>query len=147
MGDTVPDEIVTASAAETQAWGEDLASALCPGDVILLYGDLGAGKTCLVKGIASGLGIDPNRVHSPTFIMVNRYEGRVLVHHVDLYRLEDGEDFANLGLDELFTGEGITLVEWSERLPAAARPLPRLEIHLSHVGGDQRRLRLSRLPA
>jgi tRNA threonylcarbamoyladenosine biosynthesis protein TsaE len=147
MGDTVPDEIVTGSAKETIAWGELLAASLAPGDVILLYGELGAGKTCLVKGISGALGIDPNRVHSPTFIMVNRYEGRLPVNHVDLYRLEEGEDFADLGLDELFAGDGVTLVEWSERLPAVARPLPRLEVYLSHVSDDQRRIRLVRLPA
>jgi tRNA threonylcarbamoyladenosine biosynthesis protein TsaE len=147
MGDTVPEKIITKSAAETMAWGERLAATLAAGDVILLFGELGAGKTCLVKGIAAGLGIDPHRVHSPSFIMVNRYEGPLPVNHVDLYRLEEGEDFADLGLDDLFGGDGLTLVEWSERLPAAARPLPRLEIHLAHDGEDRRSLRLVRLPA
>jgi len=144
MDDTAPDEIVTRSASETEAWGESLAARLSAGDVILLFGELGAGKTCLVKGIAAGLGIDPRRVHSPTFIMVNRYDGPLPVNHVDLYRLEEGEDFTDLGLDELFAGNGVTLVEWAERLPDLARPLPRLEVHLFHAGDDQRRLQLVR---
>jgi tRNA threonylcarbamoyladenosine biosynthesis protein TsaE len=147
MGDSVPDEIITTSASETADWGKSLSAELAAGDVVLLFGELGAGKTCLVKGIAAGLGIDPRRVHSPTFIMVNRYDGPLPVNHVDLYRLEEGEDFTDLDLDELFAGEGVTLVEWSERLPDAARPLPRLEVHLSHAGDDQRRLQLVRLPA
>lgn len=147
MVDSAPDEIITTSASETEGWGRNLATGLSAGDVILLFGELGAGKTCLVKGIAAGLGIDPRRVHSPTFIMVNRYEGPLPVNHVDLYRLEEGEDFTDLGLDELFASRDVTLVEWSERLPDAARPVPRLEVHLSHAGGDQRRLQLVRRSA
>ena len=141
----LPDHLETSSAAETEEAGRRLAATLQPGSVILLFGDLGAGKTCLVKGIATGLHIDPNSVHSPTFIMVNRYEGPLPVNHVDLYRLEEGEDFADLGLDDLFAGDGVTVIEWSERLPAAACPVPRLEIHLSHAGGDKRHLRLVRI--
>ncbi len=147
MSDVMPEQMVTASAGETEAFGQRLAAELEEGSVVLLYGELGAGKTCLVKGLAAGLGIPPERVHSPTFIMVNRHQGRLVLNHVDLYRLEPGEDFSDLGLDELFCGDGITVVEWSERLPEAALPRPRLEIHLQHQGENQRRLRLTRVVA
>ena len=121
------------SVDETRACGRPVAARLGPGAVVLLFGELGAGKTCLVQGMAEGLGIDPRRVHSPTFIMVNRYDGPCPLHHVDLYRLQKGESFEDLGLDELFDGKGVTVVEWAERLPDAARPSRRVDIHLSHV--------------
>jgi tRNA threonylcarbamoyladenosine biosynthesis protein TsaE len=140
MKASLPAACETSGPGETEAWGRDLAAALEPGDVVLLSGELGAGKTCLVKGIAAGLGIDPRTVHSPTFIMVNRYPGSVDLNHVDLYRLEEGEDFSDLSLDELFAGDGITVVEWSERLPDAARPTPRLEILLEPTGENRRRI-------
>jgi tRNA threonylcarbamoyladenosine biosynthesis protein TsaE len=147
MGERLPEEVQTASAAETRAWGSRLAGHLGEGSVLLLFGELGAGKTCLVKGIAAGLGLDPQRVHSPSFIMVNRYEGQPSLNHVDLYRLEEGEDFSDLGLEELFSGADVTVVEWAERLPVKARPLPRWEIHLKHAGDDHRRLRLHAVEA
>jgi len=143
----LPEEVQTASPAATRAWGSCLAGHLGAGTVVLLFGELGAGKTCLVKGIAAGLGLDPRRVHSPSFIMVNRYEGPLPLNHVDLYRLEEGEDFSDLGLEELYGGDGVTVVEWAERLPLAARPLPRWEVCLEHAGAHNRRLRLRKLSA
>ena len=130
------------SADETRAFGRSLAARLGPGSVVLLFGELGSGKTCLVQGIAAGLGMDPRRVHSPSFIMVNRYEGHCPLNHVDLYRLREGESLVDLDLGELFAGDGITVVEWAERLPEAARPRPRLDISLSHLEGGGRLLRL-----
>ena len=103
-----------------------------------MFGELGSGKTSLVKGIARGLGIDPDRVHSPTFIMVNRHEGSMPLNHVDLYRLRDGEDISDLGLADLFAGDGVTAVEWAERLSEVALPVPRLEIRLAHAGRERR---------
>jgi tRNA threonylcarbamoyladenosine biosynthesis protein TsaE len=148
MAAAIPVLHATSSAQATEALGRALAGTLRPGDTILLFGELGSGKTCLVKGIAAGLGIDPTHVHSPTFIMVNRYDGgRLALHHVDLYRLEAGEDFTDLGLDELFAGDGVTAVEWSERLPPAALPVPRIEVRLAHAGGDCREIRLLTLAA
>ncbi len=142
MRERFPEEVQTASAAQTRAFGSRLAGHLAAGSIVLLFGELGTGKTCLVKGIAAGLGLDPHRVHSPSFIMVNRHEGELPLNHVDLYRLEEGEDFSDLGLEELFSGDGVTVVEWAERLPLEARPLPRLEVHLEHAGASSRRLRL-----
>ena len=126
------------SADETRACSRTLAPRLGPGAVVLLFGGLGAGKTCLVQGIAEGLGIDPRQVHSPSFIMVNRHDGRYPLHHVDLYRLKEGESFEDLGLEELFGSEGVTVVEWAERLPDAARPRERVDIHISHLDESTR---------
>jgi tRNA threonylcarbamoyladenosine biosynthesis protein TsaE len=142
MRATDPEEYRTTSEEQTRALGREMAGSVGPGSTLLLFGELGSGKTCLAKGIAAGLGIDPRRVHSPSFIMVNRHRGRLALNHVDLYRLEAGEDFSDLGLEELFDGDGVTVVEWADRLPEAARPVPRLEIHLSYAGDEDRLIRV-----
>lgn len=105
-----------ATPEETERWGERLGTLLLPGDIVLLEGLLGAGKTCLARGIARSLGVaDP--VTSPTFTLINEYEGtRAPVFHCDLYRLESEAELANLGLDEVFYDDGISIVEWPERL-------------------------------
>lgn len=109
----------TTSAAETRAFGRDLAVELSPDGALLLSGDLGAGKTVLVQGLAEGLGIDPGVVQSPTFTLhaVHRAGDRVL-HHFDLYRLA-AEEVAATGFEELLLGPGVKAVEWAERLPFA----------------------------
>ena len=110
---TLP-ERVTHSAEETEAVGEELAPLLAPGDLLLLAGELGAGKTTFVRGLARGLGVTAP-VQSPTFQLVRVYPGRVQLAHVDLYRLESGTELADLGLDELLD-EGVVAVEWGDRL-------------------------------
>jgi tRNA threonylcarbamoyladenosine biosynthesis protein TsaE len=107
-------ERVTRSAAETEALGEELAATLAPGDLLLLAGELGAGKTTFVRGLARGLGIGAG-VQSPTFQLVRVYPGRIQLAHVDLYRLETGADLADLGLDDLLD-QGVVAVEWGDRL-------------------------------
>lgn len=139
LADLLPTE--TASAAETLALGRRLAERLEPGDVVALSGNLGAGKTHLVKGIAAGLGIDPAAVTSPTFTLVQEHgEGALL--HLDLYRIESGDEADRLGLGELLDGDAIALVEWPEcaadRLPART-----LWLRLTHLGGDRRRVELA----
>jgi tRNA threonylcarbamoyladenosine biosynthesis protein TsaE len=114
-------ERVTRSAAETEAVGEELAASLRPGDLVLLSGELGAGKTTFVRGLARGLGSSAE-VQSPTFTLVRVYPGRVQLGHVDLYRLEAGSGIAELGLEDLLE-QGVVVVEWGERLqppPAGA---------------------------
>jgi tRNA threonylcarbamoyladenosine biosynthesis protein TsaE len=108
---------ITRTEEETRALGAALARELAPDGVLLLLGDLGAGKTVLAQGVAQGLGIDPAEVQSPTYNLIREHRtagGRMI--HVDLYRLDPGETGA-LGLDELLAGPGVKVVEWAERLP------------------------------
>jgi tRNA threonylcarbamoyladenosine biosynthesis protein TsaE len=104
------------SEEDTQGIARDLAGRLTPGAVVLLYGELGAGKTAFVRGLAEGLGADPAEVSSPTFTLIQEYRGRVPVYHVDLYRLERVE-VDDLGLEELEAGDGVVAIEWADRLP------------------------------
>ena len=109
---------VTAAPGETERLGEALAAALCAGDVIVLTGPLGAGKTRLVAGLARGLGVAA-RVRSPSFTLLNEYRGTLALHHLDLYRLE-GADTDGLGLEEVVE-EGVLVAEWGEKLPGWLR--------------------------
>jgi tRNA threonylcarbamoyladenosine biosynthesis protein TsaE len=104
----------TRSAAETVELGRALAERLKPGDVVAFFGELGSGKTTMIKGIAAGLGVTET-VRSPSFVVVTEYRGRVPVYHVDLYRLEPGGSFEDIGLDDYLAGDGVCLVEWAER--------------------------------
>ena len=102
----------------THALGKALGETAAEGDVIAALGDLGAGKTCLAQGLAEGLGIPPSRVNSPTFAILQSYEGRLSFYHVDLYRISDEDEALGLGLDELIGVQGVSLVEWPTRLPS-----------------------------
>ena len=137
------DEILTQGEDETSDAGERLARTLRPGDVVLLYGDLGAGKTAFVRGLARGLGADAEEVSSPTFTLIQEYAGRIPLHHVDLYRLEPRE-IPDLGLDDLLLGDGVVAIEWADRWPA--RPRASVEVAIEHRGGDTRAIRISRIP-
>ncbi len=130
---------LSGSPAETRQWGRRLASWLAAGDVVALFGELGAGKTEFVRGVAQGLGTPPEMVSSPTFALVHEYPGRVTVAHVDLYRLEDVRGDFLLDLEEYFFGPYITLVEWAERLGAYLPP-ERLEVHFAWAGEHHRQL-------
>jgi tRNA threonylcarbamoyladenosine biosynthesis protein TsaE len=132
--------IVTNSEAETAAVGRELAATLNAGAIVLLRGDLGAGKTAFVRGIAEGLGIPPSDVTSPTFTLVQEHRGgRLSLYHVDLYRLQPSE-VDDLGLDEMTLEGGVTAIEWPERLP---RPFAgAVAVHLAHGDGDQRLVRI-----
>ena len=136
-----PEIVVTTSERETFTLGENLARTLTTGTFILLHGDLGAGKTALVRGIAAGLGADPDDVSSPTFVLVQHYKGRVPVTHVDLYRLENSAAIDDLGLEEMADG-GVVAIEWAERLP---RPLDAsVTVKIEDLGGDRRRITVER---
>jgi len=134
-------ERVTRSAEQTAAVACALAASLRPGDVVLLSGDLGAGKTAFVKGLALGLGISADDVSSPTFALLHEYGGgRLTLHHADLYRLSP-EEVDDLGLDELAGSGGILAVEWPDRL---ARPWPdALHVTLTHAGESTRRISIT----
>ncbi len=119
------------SAEQTLAFGERLGHTLRGGDVLALTGDLGVGKTHMTRGIARGLGIPNGQVNSPTFSLIQAYESRVPVIHVDLYRLQDPAAIAQLGLEDYFTAKNIVIIEWADRFIQALPP-DYLEIHLEH---------------
>ena len=127
------------------AIGRDLAGTLSPGDVVLLHGELGSGKTAFVKGLAEGLGIARDEVSSPTFTLVQEYRGgRLTLVHVDLYRLNDAREVDDLGLDEIAV-DGVLAVEWADKLPPTLRPHA-VVIHLTHGEADVRTIEISRTP-
>jgi tRNA threonylcarbamoyladenosine biosynthesis protein TsaE len=129
------------SESETRAIAAALAPALAPGAVILLSGDLGAGKTAFVRGLAEGLAIDPDEVTSPTFTLVHEYRGgRLPLIHVDLYRLDRAE-LDEIGLDQDLAARGVTAVEWSERLARAISGATTVTIE--DAGGDHRRISIT----
>ena len=129
--------MITKSAAETRALGEKLAGRLQPGDVLLLEGDLGAGKSELTRGIAKGLGVTET-VTSPSFTILNVYEsGRCPLYHFDWYRLESAEELYELGMDEYLGGDGIAVVEWPGRCPDAV-PEGAVRIRMTAVGENER---------
>lgn len=132
--------IETASEAETEKAGEDLGRSLAAGDVVLLFGDLGAGKTAFVRGMARGIGANPDDVSSPTFTIVQEYAGRsATLYHVDLYRLEPAE-IDDLGLDDLVSSDGIVAIEWAERW--RGRPDDVTEVRLDHRGEERRAIEI-----
>ena len=119
------------SARATSALGERLGRLLAPGDVVALVGELGAGKTQLVRGACRGAGVPAREVASPSFAIVASYRGRIPIHHADLYRIGDEDELYATGFFDLVGGEGALLVEWADRVPGAL-PSERLEIRMSH---------------
>jgi len=142
--------VTTSSEEETFAVAARLAASLAPGSVVLLFGDLGAGKTAFVRGMAAGLGLDPAEVSSPTFTLVQEYnpgigdeqrEGRdaTALHHVDLYRLE-GAEIEDLGLEELIASGGVTAIEWADKL---RRPISgAVRVRITEEGEEGRRIEI-----
>ena len=135
----------TSSAAETEQLGRKLAERFGAGDCVALAGELGSGKTVLVRGIALGLGIEDQRlVCSPTYVLVREYAGAIPIFHIDLYRLtEPASELAELGADEMLA-EGLVLIEWADRA-GEALPRPRWQIDIEVTGADLRRLCLDRV--
>ena len=134
--------VLSRSPEQTRELGRALGAALEPGDVIALTGPLGAGKTCLVQGIARGLGV-PERIPvvSPTFTLVGEYPGRIPLRHADFYRVEGERRLDDAGFPDLLDGRGILVVEWAERVPSAL-PRDRLEIRMEIRSESERGLRL-----
>jgi tRNA threonylcarbamoyladenosine biosynthesis protein TsaE len=129
---------VTESEEQTVALGRRVGGSLEAGAVVLLFGDLGSGKTAFVRGLAEGLGVSPDEVSSPTFTLVQEYEGRLRVYHVDLYRLQPGREVAELDLDELAASGGVVAVEWADRLQDV--PPGAVTVSIEDRGGDRRRI-------
>jgi len=135
-------EVTSESQKETMQLGARLAKLLKPGDIVCLYGDLGTGKTTFVKGMAKGLKISETEVHSPTFVLMNLYEGRVPLFHFDFYRLDDIQQIGMIGYDEFLYDDGIAVVEWAEKLKSLT-PKEYLHIQLKHQNHNKRLIRMS----
>jgi tRNA threonylcarbamoyladenosine biosynthesis protein TsaE len=129
----------THSEVETTAVGRTLGARLAPGQAVLVSGPLGAGKTAFARGVAEGLGGDPDAVSSPTFTIVQEYEGRVRMQHVDLYRLSPAE-VDDLALEDLWEGS-VLVVEWPDRW--ARRPTDAITVEIENAGGDERKITIS----
>jgi len=129
---------MSSSPEDTESIAAAIGTVLSAGDVVVLTGDLGAGKTTFVRGLARGLGVTIG-VKSPSFAIHLRYPGRIALHHLDLYRLKDGCDLAELGLEDVLERDGVTAVEWGERL-GDWLPDGALRIRFEDLGGSRRRL-------
>jgi tRNA threonylcarbamoyladenosine biosynthesis protein TsaE len=140
-------EFVSAAPEETFNYGHRIGSRLAGGEILLLSGPLGAGKTILVKGICAALGIDEEEVTSPSFTLVNPYAGRLQLYHIDLYRLDAGASAAHaVDLDELLTDErAVIAIEWAERMGNYPLPGNVWHIDLSGDGDAPRKIRVSRV--
>jgi len=131
-------KLTTTSPEATDAAGERLGATLGPGDVVALTGELGAGKTVFVQGLVRALGVTTGAT-SPTFVLVNEYRGRMPVHHVDAYRTTSLAEVLELGLEEMMDGEGVTVVEWAERLEPLV-PTRAVRVHITGVGDEPREI-------
>jgi tRNA threonylcarbamoyladenosine biosynthesis protein TsaE len=134
-------EVFSRSPAETHNLGIRLAGELSVPGILLLRGLLGMGKTTLTRGVAEGLGLaDTSLVSSPSFSLINIYQGSCPIYHVDLYRLSGEREIRSIGIEEFLGKDGVTIVEWSERLPYdVAAPV---EVEIADAGGDARRIRI-----
>jgi tRNA threonylcarbamoyladenosine biosynthesis protein TsaE len=133
-------EITARSPEETERAGAALGQRLVAGDVVAIIGELGAGKTCFVRGVARGLGVEQT-ISSPTFVLVNHYAGRLPVFHVDAYRTTSLTEVIDLGFDELIAGNGVTLIEWAEKV-APLLPPGAIVVHIEGLGDEPRRIRI-----
>jgi tRNA threonylcarbamoyladenosine biosynthesis protein TsaE len=132
--------VVSHSAAATRAWGKKLGRLLSGGEIIGLTGELGSGKTCFVRGLAEGLGVGKEAwIRSPTFTLINEYDGRLPVYHIDLYRLGNRRELDELNLREYLFSDGVSAIEWFEHLPEGEVD-EWLEISFAHAGVTQRKL-------
>ena len=136
------EQFTSPSPQETQAAGERLAQTLGPGAVVALTGELGAGKTCFVQGLARALGVT-TRATSPTFVLVNEYRGRLPIHHVDAYRVSNVAELIDIGLLELMDGDGLTVIEWADKaIPVL--PTRTIQVHIEGLGDEPRRITIQR---
>jgi tRNA threonylcarbamoyladenosine biosynthesis protein TsaE len=129
---------ISRSPEETRAVGERLGTRLGPGAVVACIGELGAGKTCFLQGLGRGLGIESG-VTSPTFVLVNQYRGRLPVYHLDAYRTETLTELIDIGVEELLHGDGVTVIEWAEKLLPLLPPQT-ITVTITGLGDEPRRL-------
>lgn len=131
--------VITTSPDETRRLGKTIGGLLTGGELLAIEGGLGSGKTVFVKGLALGLEIKDKDVSSPTFVFIHEYRGRLVLYHVDLYRIDNSYDIEDLGLFEFIGGEGVTAIEWADR---ASKLLPddRIDIEIINLGADKRKI-------
>ena len=135
-------KLVSHSPEQTEKFGREMADKLNAGAVVALYGDLGSGKTTLIRGLVRGLGAEKStRVTSPTFVLMNMYEGKYPIYHFDFYRLNEPTMIAELGCEEYFGGEGITLIEWAERAGELV-PIDCIRIELTAIDEKTRKIQV-----
>lgn len=130
------------SSVATEELGMAIGQELQGGEVITLIGELGAGKTCCVRGLAKGLGLSTNEVTSPTFTIIQEYESQPPIVHVDLYRLESSVEIDEIGLSSYFDTQHVVIIEWADRIPATRVPKDRLSLQLTHGGRHSRHVTL-----
>ena len=135
-------QVYTRSLSETQQLGQSIAKALQPGLVVALIGELGAGKTHLVQAIAQELGIDQEEVNSPTYVLIQEYDAKIPICHIDAYRLADIDEFLELGADELLGADNVCLIEWADRV-ADVLPKDHLTIKLNATGETDREIEIT----
>lgn len=141
----IPDEVLSTSPEQTDNLAASVASTLKPGDVVCLHGDLGAGKTHFVKGVAACFGINPDMVNSPTFTLINEYSGSISVYHFDCYRINDVREALEIGAEEYLYGNGICLIEWAEKISGII-PEDALHISIAKIGKSERLFRFKPRP-
>lgn len=138
-------EFVTKSLEESIALGKKIGSKLRPGDIVGFYGELGSGKTTMIKGVAMGLGVkEQDIVKSPSFIMINEYKGRYPIYHIDLYRVRNIEEVLSIGFEDYLYGDGVCLIEWAEK---AEGQLPEniIKIEFESVSLTERKINITGL--
>jgi len=138
-------EFLTKSSDETIALGKKIGAALKPTDILGFYGELGSGKTTMIKGVAMGLGVsEGNLVKSPSFVMILEYKGRCPIYHIDLYRIKDAEELLSIGFDDYLYGDGVCLIEWAEK---AKGHLPEniIKIELEAISLEERKIKIKGL--
>ncbi len=140
-------DMVSDSPERTLEIGREFGSSLVKGDFVALTGDLGAGKTVFTKGVACGLGVANYKyVNSPTFVFLKEYHGKMPLYHFDLYRIKSEDDLETIGYEDYFYGQGVSVVEWAEKIPGLL-PDKRYSVEILYAGENKREIRISSAPA
>lgn len=136
--------ILSKSTRRTQQLGEELGRQLGKGDVVALTGELGAGKTCFAQGLVKGLGVKTGKITSPTFILMNVYSGRLPVYHFDVYRMHNMNEILDIGYEEFFYGDGVTIIEWADKIKKLL-PKTCIKVRMQISGPKERKITIKRV--
>jgi len=140
--------IISGSPEDTIQLGRKIGSQLKGGEIIAVCGPLGSGKTHLIKGIAAGAGAkDRRNINSPTFVIVNEYEGRLDIYHIDAYRLNSVSEFEMLGFDDFCYPQSVVLIEWADKIESALQTMDYIRVELEHAGETERKIHVKNTPA